>query len=88
MMTSIFLFGLLSLPFAAMSKQDYSHLTVLSTLYVALTVVQDVYTVVEGSYIPIFMRSVGLFPDREGLFANSKTGSTHITEAFGKRCLE
>jgi hypothetical protein len=65
MMTSIFLFGLLSLPFAAMSKQDYSHLTALSTLYVALTVVQGVYTVVEGSYIPIFMRSVGWFPDRE-----------------------
>jgi hypothetical protein len=69
MMTSISLFGLLSLPFAAMSKQDYSHLTVLSTLYVALTVVQGMYTVVEGSYIPIFMRSVGFVsrPGRDSL---------------------
>jgi hypothetical protein len=85
MMTSIFLFGLLSLPFAAMSKHDYSHLTVLSTLYVALTVVRGVYTVVEGSYFPIFMRLVGWFPDS---VINSKTGSTHIAEAFGKRGLE
>jgi MFS family permease len=64
MIASIFLFGALALPFAGMAKQDYSHLTALAALYVVLTVVQGVYTVIEGSYIPIFMHSVGWFPDR------------------------
>ena len=63
MMTSIFLFGALALPFAGLTGQSYSHLTALSVLYCFLTTVGGVYTVIEGSYIPIFMRSTGWFRD-------------------------
>ncbi|PYI04652.1 hypothetical protein BO78DRAFT_449298 [Aspergillus sclerotiicarbonarius CBS 121057] len=61
MMSSIFLFGLLALPFAGLTAQNYSHLTALAVLYCCLTTVQGIYTVIEGSYIPIFMRSTGWF---------------------------
>ncbi|KAJ6186409.1 hypothetical protein N7519_007710 [Penicillium mononematosum] len=61
MMTSIFLFGTLALPFAGLTGKTYSHLTALSVLYCFLTTVGGVYTVIEGSYIPIFMRSTGWF---------------------------
>ncbi|RAK98511.1 MFS transporter [Aspergillus ibericus CBS 121593] len=61
MMSSIFLFGVLALPFAGLTAQTYSHLTALAVLYCCLTTVQGIYTVIEGSYIPIFMRSTGWF---------------------------
>ena len=61
MMASIFLFGVLALPFAGLTGETYSYLTALSVLYCALTTVQGIYTVIEGSYIPIFMRSTGWF---------------------------
>ena len=61
MMTSIFLFGTLALPFAGLTGKTYSHLTALSVLYCFLTTIGGVYTVIEGSYIPIFMRSTGWF---------------------------
>ncbi|CAG8948025.1 unnamed protein product [Penicillium salamii] len=63
MMASIFLFGALALPFAGLTGQTYSHLTALSVLYCFLTTTGGVYTVIEGSYIPIFMRSTGWFRD-------------------------
>ncbi|GMF71984.1 unnamed protein product [Aspergillus oryzae] len=59
MLCSILLFGALALPFAGLTKAEYSHLNGLATLYCLLTTVQGVYTVIEASYIPIFMRSVG-----------------------------
>ncbi|KAH8690495.1 autophagy-related protein 22-like protein [Talaromyces proteolyticus] len=67
MMGSIFLFGALALPFAGMTKVDYSHLNALASLYCIMTAVQGVYTVIEGSYIPIFMRSAGLSHSRPRL---------------------
>lgn len=67
MMTSILLFGALALPFAGLTKVDYAHLNALAALYCLLTAVQGVYTVIEGSYIPIFMRSVGLSHSRSPL---------------------
>lgn len=63
MMMSIFLFGTLALPFAGLTGQTYSHLTALSVLYCFLTTLGGVYTVIEGSYIPIFMRSTGWYQD-------------------------
>lgn len=63
MMTSIFLFGTLALPFAGLTGKAYSDLTALSVLYCFLTTVSGIYTVIEGSYIPIFMRSTGWFRD-------------------------
>lgn len=65
MMASIFLFGALALPFAGLAKSDYAHLTSLSVLYCLLTTVQGVYTVIEASYIPIFMRSAGWFHSKK-----------------------
>ncbi|KAE8393827.1 autophagy-related protein 22-like protein [Aspergillus alliaceus] len=59
MLCSILLFGALALPFAGLTGADYTHLNALATLYCLLTTVQGVYTVIEASYIPIFMRSVG-----------------------------
>ncbi|KAG9233568.1 autophagy-related protein 22-like protein [Amylocarpus encephaloides] len=59
MMGSIFLFGAMALPFAGLDGKTYSYLTGLTTLYIALTTIQGVYNVMESSYIPIFMRSVG-----------------------------
>lgn len=57
---SIYVFGALALPFAGLVQQSYSNLTALSGLYCALSTLQGVYTVIEGSYVPMFMRSVGL----------------------------
>jgi hypothetical protein len=65
MMTSIFLFGVLALPFAGLEEKNYQTLTALSVLYVALTVVGGIYQVIESSYIPIFMRSAGLLYPRK-----------------------
>ena len=59
MMGSIFLFGTLALPFAGLDGKTYAYLNGLTTLFIALNVVSGVYAVLEGSYIPIFMRSVG-----------------------------
>lgn len=59
MMCSIYLFGLLALPFAGLTDKSYSHLNALSVLFVVINVVSGIYTITEASYIPIFMRSVG-----------------------------
>lgn len=66
MMTAIVLFGALALPFAGLTDTSYSHLTALSVLYCCLTTIQGVYVVIEASYIPIFMRSVGWFRPSQG----------------------
>jgi hypothetical protein len=61
MMVSIAIFGIFALPFAGLSKSSYSNLTGLSVLYCGMTTIQGIYVVIEASYIPIFMRSVGWF---------------------------
>lgn len=91
MMTSIFLFGLLALPFAGLNGASYGYLTGLAVLYTALTTVQGVYTVIEASYIPIFMRSVGWHRGRsriegpDGMGANLKVKTNHKTFTKGAR---
>lgn len=67
LMCSIYIFGALALPFAGLTGNSYAHLNALSTLYVIITTVAGVYLVIEASYIPIFMRSVGLFRPRARL---------------------
>ena len=66
MVASIYLFGVLALPFAGFTSKTYSHLNALSALYVLINAASGLYTVIEASYIPIFMCSVGwamrLFP--------------------------
>jgi hypothetical protein len=80
MMASVFLFGALGLPFAGLTKPGYSHLNALGTLYCLLTTVQGVYTVVEGSYIPIFMRSAGWFRSPPGLVSDDYANDQQIVE--------
>lgn len=67
MMGSIYLFGALALPFAGLTDKSYSHLNALSALYVIISTVSGVYTVIEASYIPIFMRSAGWLRPRARL---------------------
>ncbi|QUC19597.1 uncharacterized protein UV8b_03838 [Ustilaginoidea virens] len=76
MMCSIYLFGALALPFAGLTGNDYSHLNALSTLYVVISTVSGVYTVIEASYIPIFMRSVGWFSKRARLQDQEQTATS------------
>lgn len=73
MLVSIILFGALALPFAGLTQSSYSHLTALSVLYCALTTLQGVYVVIEASYIPIFMRSVGWFRASPRVSSSSTT---------------
>lgn len=58
-MGSIFLFGVLALPFAGLEGKTYPYLAALTALYITMTTIQGIYQVIEASYIPIFMRSVG-----------------------------
>ena len=76
MMCSIYLFGVLALPFAALTDKSYSHLNALSTLYVVISAVSGGYTAIEASYIPIFMRSVGWFRQRARLQDDMEPSST------------
>ncbi|KAG6004650.1 hypothetical protein E4U21_000874 [Claviceps maximensis] len=76
MMASIYLFGILALPFAGLTGNDYGHLNALSTLYVIISTVSGVYTVIEASYIPIFMRSVGWFTPSDATRVQDPEGTT------------
>lgn len=63
---SIILYGICALPFAALKDADYSTLRTLSSLYIILTIDDIIYQILEGSYIPIFMRAAtpeGLVPE-------------------------
>lgn len=75
-MCSIYLFGALALPFAGLTGNSYSHLNALSALYVIISTVSGVYVVIEASYIPIFMRSVGWFSKRGRLQDDDKRQAT------------
>ena len=61
MLFSIILFGALALPFAALTAKTYSVLIATSVLYCFLTAISSAYQTMESSYIPLFMRSPGLF---------------------------
>ena len=54
---SIILYGTCAIPFAALNDTNYPTLRTLSSLYIILTVDDIVYQILEGSYIPIFMRA-------------------------------
>ncbi|WPB02348.1 uncharacterized protein RHO25_006982 [Cercospora beticola] len=68
LMTSIYVFGTLVLPFAGLSGGSFQDLEAMAGLFVAVTAVGGVYTVIIASYIPLFMRAVGWFrgDDRPG----------------------
>ncbi|KAK5994459.1 Autophagy-related protein 22 [Cladobotryum mycophilum] len=85
MMGSIYLFGVLALPFAGLTGSSYTHLNALSTLYILLTVVSGMYSVIEGSYVPIFMRSAGWMDTPKRLnTAQNSLGDTEYRKAWIK----
>lgn len=57
---SISLYGLLALPFAGLTGKNYSTLRGLSALYAFLNITDSAYQILEGSYIPLFMRAATL----------------------------
>ncbi|KJZ71015.1 hypothetical protein HIM_09594 [Hirsutella minnesotensis 3608] len=84
MMGSIYLFGALALPFAGLTDKTYGHLNALSTLYVVISTVSGVYTIIEASYIPIFMRSVGWSRSRVRLQDEAPAEEAHVNRAWIK----
>lgn len=57
MIGTIFLYGACALPFAGLYKPSYGTLVAMSVLFAALMCLDSVYQILEGSFIPIFMRS-------------------------------
>ncbi|KAH3676450.1 hypothetical protein WICPIJ_009106 [Wickerhamomyces pijperi] len=57
LISSILLYGIFALPFAGLSEYNYGNLKSLSALYTLITITNSVYQILEGSYIPIFMRA-------------------------------
>ncbi|KAF5100467.1 hypothetical protein DV451_002568 [Geotrichum candidum] len=54
---SILLFGAAALPFAGLTAKTYPTLMGLSALYGIMNAVSPVYEIMEGAYIPMFMRA-------------------------------
>lgn len=57
LIASITAYGIFALPFAGMTGKNYSTLKGLSALYALLNVDDTIYQILEGSYIPLFMRA-------------------------------
>lgn len=60
---SISLYGILALPFAGLTGKNYSTLRGLSALYALLNILDSAYQILEGSYIPLFMRAAVMDED-------------------------
>ncbi|KAG7662652.1 uncharacterized protein J8A68_003860 [[Candida] subhashii] len=54
---SILLYGAFALPFAGMTGNNYPTLKAVTTLYILLGIDDSIYQIIEGSYIPNFMRA-------------------------------
>ncbi|ODV80074.1 MFS general substrate transporter [Suhomyces tanzawaensis NRRL Y-17324] len=54
---SIFMFGVFALPFAGLTGKDYPTMKALSALYALISIDNSIYQILEGSYIPLFMRA-------------------------------
>lgn len=54
---SISLYGIFALPFAGLTGKNYSTLRGLSALYALMNIDDSAYQILEGSYIPLFMRA-------------------------------
>jgi hypothetical protein len=78
MMCSIYVYGALALPSAGLTNNTYGHLNAMSALYVIISTVAGIYTVIEASYIPIFMRSVGWFQPKDRL---QDTDESRVTKS-------
>ncbi|CUM67735.1 uncharacterized protein PRCAT00005440001 [Priceomyces carsonii] len=67
---SIFFYGALALPFAFLFRKNTGTLKVLSALYILLNTDGAIYQILEGSYIPLFMRCSKTQDEREALQDN------------------
>lgn len=65
---SIIFYGILALPFAGLTSVNYPTLKILSALYILLSIDDAIYQILEGSYIPLFMRAA----------AETSSISTHL----------
>lgn len=54
---SILVYGFLALPFIGLTNNDYQTLVLASILYSLLIIDDSIYQILEGSYIPLFMRA-------------------------------
>ncbi|CAX40022.1 autophagy-related protein, putative [Candida dubliniensis CD36] len=54
---SILIYGFLALPFIGLTNNDYQTLVLASILYSLLIIDDSIYQILEGSYIPLFMRA-------------------------------
>lgn len=55
---SMVLYGSLALPFAGLSSNRSGNLTAMSILYSLMNIVDLVYQIIEGAYIPLMMKAV------------------------------
>ncbi|AET38643.1 MFS transporter Ecym_3139 [Eremothecium cymbalariae DBVPG len=55
MISSIFMYGALAVPFVGFAAQTYTNLIAITVLYCVMLCCNTIYTITEGSYIPIFM---------------------------------
>lgn len=58
----ILLFGATALPFAGLTAHTYPVLMALSALYGIQSSISPLYEIMEGAYIPIFMRARSVLP--------------------------
>ncbi|CAM9022007.1 unnamed protein product [Wickerhamomyces anomalus] len=64
---SVALYGCFALPFAGLTGGTYSDLKGLSALYGLLNVDNAIYQILEGSYIPLFMRAAAPMDDKKSV---------------------
>lgn len=57
---SIVIYGIFALPFAALTLSNYPTLKAVTALYTLLVIDDAVYQILEGSYIPLFMRATSV----------------------------
>lgn len=57
LVASIFLYGVFALPYAGLTGKNYPTLKASSALYALITITNAIYQILEGSYIPLFMRA-------------------------------
>lgn len=54
---SILVYGVFALPFVGLTSATYANLVALTVLYILLNIDDAIYQILEGSYIPLFMRA-------------------------------
>ncbi|SCU80828.1 LADA_0B09758g1_1 [Lachancea dasiensis] len=77
LLASIVVFGVLACPFAALDSETTVSLITASVIYCLMLVIETIYQIIEGSYVPIFMFA-----------ATQKVTSTYYANGKGSIALE